>query len=266
MSRRGFALVAVLWTVTLLAGAVGVGLAGVRAAQRAAHNRIALARGRWAAEACLAIAAARWGAESFRDTATVDLGRSVTCRWRADDPTARVNVNTADSGTLVRLFQNVGLPTDSAGHLATQILGLRRTGSITDTEQLAMLGGFDSRVVPFVTADGAGVVNASAASREVLAALPGITAEAVHRIETGRTAGRPVESLDHLASLLSPAGREALLAGYADLARLLVFRRTQLVLIADGWVASYGARPRASIELLVAALPERLAVLRRRMR
>ena len=48
-------------------------------------------------------------------------------------------------------------------------------------------------------------------------------------------------------------------------ARLLVFSTPQLQVTAQGWVASRGHDPRATIELLVVPLPSRLAVVRRRM-
>ena len=80
-----------------------------------------------------------------------------------------------------------------------------------------------------------------------------------------RAAGRPVSGLDELAGSLSPAGHAVLMASYAELSRIIVFRSSHLVLTAHGWVESHGARPRATIELLVVPLPERLAVLRRRM-
>src|SRR5213594_3871461 len=58
-SRRGFALIAVLWVITALAALLGVALATTRLGTLTTRNRVLLARDRWAAEACLAIAAAR---------------------------------------------------------------------------------------------------------------------------------------------------------------------------------------------------------------
>ena len=101
---RGFALIAVLWTVTVLAGIIGLAVGAARLGQRTSLNRIVLARGRWAAEACLAVAQARWGQHRLTDTATVDLGGATRCAWELLDPTARVNVNTADRAVLVALL------------------------------------------------------------------------------------------------------------------------------------------------------------------
>jgi hypothetical protein len=49
----------------------------------------------------------------------------------------------------------------------------------------------------------------------------------------------------------------------ADLARLATFSAPQLVVQAVGWVDGFAQR--ATIELLVVPLPERLAVIGRRM-
>src|SRR5258705_10766181 len=100
MTRKGFALLTVLWLITTLSAVVGVALATTRLGQRVTLNRIALTRGRWAAEACLAIVQARWAQHRVTDTATIDLGRGMRCAWRIEDPTARVNVNTAEREVL----------------------------------------------------------------------------------------------------------------------------------------------------------------------
>jgi hypothetical protein len=246
MSRRGFALLTVLWLITALSAVVGLSLAATRLGQRTTTNRIALTRGRWAAEACLAIAQARWGERRFADTATIDLGRGTWCRWLVEDPTARVNVNTAEREVLEQVVEGV----DS-------IIMRRGAGPLVDLSQIPEL---DPRLV---TVDGPGVVNLSVAPREVLLALPGITPEAVDRLLARRAALRPVGSLDELAGLPSPSGREALLARYADLARIATFAPPQLKITAEGGVR---AEPlRSAIEALIVPLPDRMAVIRRRM-
>src|SRR6059036_2330679 len=107
MNRRGFALLTVLWLITALSAVVGIALAATRLGQRTTLNRIALTRGRWAAEAFLAIVQARWAQHRLADTITIDLGRGVQCVWRIEDPTARVNVNTAEREVLEGVTRNV---------------------------------------------------------------------------------------------------------------------------------------------------------------
>jgi len=253
MSRRGFALLTVLWLITALSAVVGLSLAATRLGQRTTTNRIALTRGRWAAEACLAIAQARWAARRFADTAMIDLGRGTWCRWRVEDPAARVNVNTAEREVLARL---TGSGERGAGWVDS-ILARRRVAPLLDLGEIA---GLDPK---FLTVDGPGSVNLSAAPVDVLLALPGLTPEAVDRLLARRTIGRPVGSLDQLAGLLSSSGREALLARYADLARIATFAPPQLKITTEGGLR---AEPlRSTIEALVVPLPDRMAVIRRRM-
>lgn len=245
-SQSGFALLTVLWLITALSAVVGLALAATRLGQRTTLNRIALARGRWAAEACLAIAQARWAQHRLSDTTTVDLGRGTRCRWRIEDPTARINVNTTEREVLGQVVPD-----------ADSIIARRRVRLLAD---LAEMPGLDPRVV---TIDGPGTVNLSAAPKEVLLALPGLSPEAVDRLLARRAVERPVGNLDELAGLLSPSARAVLLASYADLARLVTFAAPQLKLTAQGYVE--GEWPRATIEVIVVPLPERLAVIRRRM-
>jgi len=245
-SESAFALLTVLWLVTALSAVVGVALAVTRLGQRTTINRIALTRGRWAAEACLAITQARWAQHRLADTATVDLGRGVRCAWQIEDPSARVNANRADREILERVTGN-----------ADSIVARRRVHPLADLKELPDLD------PALVTIDGPGTINLNAAPRQVLLALPGLSPEAVDRLIARREIGRRVGSLDELAGLLSPNAREVLLARYADLARLATFTPPQLKITAQGSIG--GKPPRATISVLVVPLPERLAVIRRQM-
>jgi hypothetical protein len=246
MNRRGFALLTVLWLITALSAVVGVSLATTRLGQRATLNRVALTRGRWAAEACLAIVQARWVQHRLADTATIDLGRGTECRWRVEDATARINVNTTEREVLEQVVQN-----------ADSIIARRRVRPLADLDEMP---GLDRALL---TVDGPGTVNLSAAPPRVLLSLPGMSPEAVERLRARRAVGRPVGSLDELAGLLSPSGRAVLLQRYADLARLATFAPPQLKITADGGVG--GEPARATIAVVVVPLPERLAVIRRQM-
>lgn len=248
-AERGFALVAVLWLVAAVSALVGFEIAGARLGQLTSINRITLARGRWAADACLAIVQARWHAHRLTDTASVDLGENTRCHWHVDDPGARINVNTADPAVLARVFGDSGL--------AQQFITARGSAPFASTLQLPA----EHRAQ--LTVDGAGTVNLNSAPATVLLALPGMSAEAVERIMSRRSMARPIASLDELAGLLSPPARAVLLEGYADLARIVTFSPAQLVIMAEGWVQTQNAR--ATIEVAVVPLPDRLAVVRRRM-
>jgi type II secretory pathway component PulK len=261
--KKGFALLAVLWTIAILGTVVGLAMASTRLGHQTTLNRILLARGRWAAEACLAIAQARWAQGKLADTATIDLGRETRCAWRLDDPTAGINVNTAEREMLSAVSRQLSASDSFVAHL----LERRRHAPLFDVSELASLPGYEQRLTPFITVDGPGTVNVSAAPGPVLAALPGLTPEAVERLLARRAQGRPISSLDGLVAELSGPAQAALLARYPDLARLITFTSPQLRLTGLGWVGSsgVGGSLRSTIELLVVPLPERLAVIRRRV-
>lgn len=236
--ERGFALITVLWLVAVLSAAVGVGIASTRIGQRTTLNRVALTRGRWAAEGCLEIAAARWKAKALAGSGTVDLGQGTRCRWQVMNPGSRINVNTADR----EMLSAVGLDSQQI----SRIVAGRPFYAVSQAQLPETL----------FTVDGDGTIDLNAAPPSVLAALPGMTDEAV-------ATRRPLRSLDELAGLLSAAGRSALLGRYDYLSRLVTFAPRQLVVTSQGWVV--GQTPVATIEVVTVPLPDRLAIIRRRM-
>jgi len=253
--RGGFALITVLWLITALATLVGLSIAGIRVGNQVSTNRIVLIRGRWAAEACFAIAQTRWVQHRLADTATIDLGRGVRCHWTVQDPSTRLNLNTADP----ELLRGLG----ATETFVQALLARRRAAPIESVSQLPGLAGFDTTMVDFLTVDGPGSVNLATAPHRLLAALPGLGPEAVDRLLYARGIGHPMTSVDQLAAALSPGARAALLARYADLVRVGTFAPSQLVLVTQGWIDGESAR--AEIESVVVPLPDRLAVIRRRM-
>jgi len=255
MSRAGFALITVLWLITALGAAVALELGSVQLGNRVSTNRLLLSRGRWGAEGCLAIVQARWPQQRLSDTATIDLGRGTRCAWAITDPTARINVNTTDAEQL-----------RAAGWIETSVRALmeaRRQTPFESVQQLSELPGYDSTLVPLVTVLGPGTINVSAAPRRVLLALPGMTPEAVDYLLYRRSVERAVTNLDELISVVSPASQASLMNRYADLARLTTFAAPVLIVRAVGWVEGFA--PRANIEVAAVPLPERLAVVMRRM-
>jgi len=254
-NRKGFALITVLWLIAALASVVALEVGAVRLGNQASANRIVLTRGRWAAEACLAIVQRRWAEHRMPDTASFDLGRGTHCSWHVDDPTTRINVNIAD----VEMLRGLGW----SETFLQAVVEARRRGPFQSVGQLSQLAGYDSSAVDQATVLGPGSINVTAAPRELLRTLPGLTAEAVDLVLYRRSVGRPVTSLDELVAVLSPSSREALLGRYADLARVATFAPPQLVVRAQGWVEGFG--PRATIEVVTVPLPERLAIVGRRM-
>src|SRR5438046_8732469 len=109
MNRRGFALLAVLWTLTAVTVLAGTAITAARLGSTTTRNRVLLARAAWAREACAEILQARYAQDpSVREVDTVDLGRGTWCTAALDDPSAKLNLNVADRATLVTVVRSVG--------------------------------------------------------------------------------------------------------------------------------------------------------------
>src|SRR2546426_10906167 len=104
MSRRGFALLAVLWTLTAVTVLTAAAFAGARLGSTTTRNRVLLARAAWAREACAEILQARWasppdplsamrggGAAATLDSG--DLGRGTGGSATLEDPSVKLNLN-----------------------------------------------------------------------------------------------------------------------------------------------------------------------------
>jgi len=258
MNRRGFALIAVLWVLTALTALTGAGLLVARLGSETTRNRVLLARAEWAREACGEILAARFAVDpTIRSLDIIDLGRGTWCRAALDDPAARLNLNTADPDAVRQLLAAVGVQPA----VADSAFAVRRHGTIYDLKQVP---GIDStlatRLAPFVTVRGSGVINVNAAPREVLCTVPGITEEAVILL-LSRRALRPVHSADELAGLLSRSSRTVFLGSYAEFVRAAVFGPPQLIATIEGGVNGTPIVARAT--LTTVPVPGRLAVIRR---
>ena len=281
MSRRGFALLAVLWTLTAVTAFAAAVLAVARLGSATTRNRILLARAEWAREACVEILQARYAQDpSVRGLDSLDLGRRTWCGATVEDPSTKLNINVADRAALVTVLQAVLRRSVAVDSLVDALLDWRdpdrvprplgaesaanRNGPFADVWELRYVGGFtDARVAalaPFLTTRGTGAINVNAAPREVLGTLPGMTDETVQRlvIQRGST---PLPSADALARLLSPAARALLLASYPEFVRAAVFAAPQLVVYVAGGVR--GTPIVARVTLTTVPVSGRLAVIRR---
>lgn len=282
MSRRGFVLLTVLWALALASAVVGTAMAVARLGQATSANRMVLARAAWAREACAQILSARLAQDStLRALDTVDLGRGTWCRASVDDPGARVNVNTVDAEILRRLVANDTVtdalldwrdPDDlprPLGAEAAWYLGQRRpvprNGPLADARELALIRGIDStrldRLVAVLTTRGTGQVNLGSAPPEVLAVLPGMSAELMRAVLSHRSGGAIVGRPEELIGSLSADARRELYARYRDFARVVSYAPAQLVAEVEGGVR--GRTPIARETLTLVAGPGRFAVISR---
>jgi general secretion pathway protein K len=281
MSSRGFALLAVLWTLTAVTAFAGAALAVARLGSTTTRNRVLLARAAWAREGCVEILQARFAQDaSVRDLHPLDLGRGTWCSATLEDPSAKLNLNLADRSALVAVVQAVVHRSVAVESLTDALLDWRdpdavprplgdessgnRNGPFADVRELRYVRGFTdslvARLAPFMTTRGTGVINVNAAPQAVLAALPGITEETVRILIMHRGTGT-LRDADALAGLLSPSARATLLASYPEFVRATVFAPPQLVGVVTGGVR--GTPITARVTLTTVPVAGRLAVIRR---
>jgi type II secretory pathway component PulK len=281
VSRRGFALLAVLWTLTAITMLTGTAMAVARLSSATTRNRLLLARAGWAREACVEILEARFAQDpSIHRVDSVDVGRDTWCTATLSDPSVQLNVNVADRAALVTVLQSVVRRSVVVDSLVDALLDWRRghagprprqdhssglfNGAFADVWELRYVRGFSdslvARLTPLLTTRGSGAINVNAAPPEVLATLPGMTEETVRLLMMHRREG-PLPSADVLAGILSPNARRTLLASYPEFVRSAVFTAPQLVGTVMGGVRRTPLVARVTLTLV--PVPGRLAVIRR---
>jgi type II secretory pathway component PulK len=282
MSRRGFALLAVLWVIVSAGLVAAAALTTARLGSSASRNRIVLLRSRWAREACAEILLARHERDAAsRRLDTVDLGAGAWCRAEMHDPDSRLDLNLASPGMLRAVLGNDSLADalldwrdgdDSprpfgaeAGWYEKAGRRLPRNGALADVEELALVRGFErmetGRPDSLFTVVGTGRVDLGSAPEDLLAALPGMSEEARRVLVAGRRSGSPIRGLEELVALLSPRAREQLLARYEELLPLAAFGAARQVALVEGGVR--GAPISSRLRLVMVPAGSRLAVVRR---
>lgn len=282
MNRRGFVLITVLWAMVLLAVVAGLALSVARQGFLASRNRIVLARAEWAAAGCLELLRQRLpDAPTLRLLDTTRLGSAAWCRAEITDPASAIHLGLLDSASLVALLGDTLLAasfldwTDSdtvaraAGAERAWYVERQRTpprnGPIASVQELAMLRGFDGAPMESLerrfTVYGSGRLNPNLADAAVLAAIPGLGPDVARAIRARRQFGQEARSLDQLAMMVAPAERTEMEAHWGALTQRLEFSPSHLVVRLEGGVDGYALRARETV--LLALLPDRVAILRR---
>lgn len=230
--QRGFALVVVLWIVTLLALQVSLFNLTVRDAAALAGNELAVLRGEALAAAAVEVAAARL------------LDRDAERRWQADgttreiafggaylaitikDEAARIDVNEADAELLGALLQRSAGISGNIAQLVDRIIDWRdadsdrrprgaeeldyrragmpggpNNGPLLDASELARVLGFPPDAAHWLANyltvyGGEGNINPMLAPREVLLMLPGVEEAQVDRaLELRRRGAESAQSV-----------------------------------------------------------------------
>jgi type II secretory pathway component PulK len=282
MTRRGFALLTVLWLLAALSALGAATLARARLGATASGNRIVLTRAAWAREACAEILLARYAAHpSMSGLDTTDLGQGVWCRASVEDAASRADLNYAPENLLRALIGSDSLtdalldwrdPDDTPRPHGAELNwyeehgGRRpRNGPLAAVEELLLVRGFDSvgvaKLGAVLTVRGAARIDVNSAPPALLSALPGIGPEAVDWLLKRRAAGRSVVSTDELLAFLSPDGRRTLLSRFQDYSFMAAYAPAQVVFHLEGGI--HGRTAVSASRITAIPLPSRLAVIRR---
>ena len=282
MNRRGIALLATLWLLAALSVVTAGALTLARVERGTAINRVALARGRWAAEGCLALVQARFAADSIpRAIDSTDLGGGLWCRASIEDLGARLGVNIANAAALTRVVGDSDRasalldwidPDDAPRANGAEAEWYRangqeipRNGPLASIEELRLIRGFDSatvaRLSPLLSTRGTHRLNVNAAPRRLLVTLPGLDPGAVGVIIEHRDRAGPFRDLDGLLAILPASLRAPAMARFAELQGSISFTPERVLVHLEGHVPETSVTARTTIEAIPA--PGRLAILAR---
>lgn len=273
VQRRGFALIAVLWLIVAMAALGLDDSATARDSLGTAQNRINATSARWRATGCAEVVhaavdmalgdtltspVAAWDTLDMALAApgAVPAGCSVVAIAAGD----RLDANTAQIDGLRATFVAAGADEARADSLADALVDwrdadsvpramgaenewYRKAGRITpsnrsfeSTEEIRLVRGFESAdsMLALLTVE-RGRILLDRAPLPVIAALPGMTPEAVGRIAELRWRHEPVGDLARLGALLSDEARRSLNAAYPVLVR-------QVTAEPDAWIVQVTAR------------------------
>lgn len=276
-ARRGYALLSVLWLCVGIVGLASAISVTTRDALATSRNRIAITEATWSARACMAFALAAveralhsQGGSRVPTAlawhrvegilATTALPQDLPCRLSASAMGSRLDLNTADSATVVRLLRSNGVRAALADSATNALLLGRPYSSLNEIRAVGGLSGIAN--LDTLVAIGTGAVALNHAHPEVLAALPGFTPEAVERVGEARARGRPIQDFIELSRALSPPARETFDAALPSLLGMVVLEPVAWLVTAR---RSEGRPPMtAVIEVRIGQLDGRVGISRRR--
>jgi general secretion pathway protein K len=164
------------------------------------------------------------------DATTVETVAQSIMDWRDDDD----------------LRRNHGF--ERADYIKAGARELPRNGPFESVEELRWVHGMTSplfeRIRGDLTVFGSGQIDVNAAPREVLMALPGVTALAADVIVRLQLAHRRIESFQQLTDQLPVAARTPLQRSLVDLLPRMTFDTHEMEVISDGWVIRSPVRVR----------------------
>lgn len=266
MTRRGFALITVLWLLAALGAVTATSLAVIETARRAGQNRVLLLRAGWAREACAEILLARYSEDSsVRLVDTVDLGRGAWCRAELSNTASTLDLNLASPEAVRMVVGNDTLADavldwrDSddverplgaeASWYRNRARRLPRNGPFADVAELALVRGFDSakaaQLESMLTTEGTDQLDVNEAPGELLATLPGLDTEGPIR-----SAGLRLKDSDQLLEALSPSARKRVLEHYKEFSARAVFSAPRFTARVEAGIRGSALRSRLLLTLM----------------
>ena len=272
LRQRGVALVIVVWAAVLIAVIASSFIVERRTEQLIVRNSGELARAEAAANAAVMVAVLqlyrgdtspdRWMKDGTPHDWTFE---GVPVRVVIRDESAKIDINTANDALLRGLFASAGLPEEDAAHLVDAVLDWRDPDSLKRAngaeeedyraaglaykpanepfqaiEELQLVLGMRPdlyrRIAPSITVFSrqAGI-NVHLASRDVLLALPGVTAEQVDQYiasrEASRAAGQPLPPFPMAGALAAGSSMIATIHAEARLDDGVSFAREAAALL-----------------------------------
>jgi type II secretory pathway component PulK len=299
-SRGGFAMLTVLWAVVVIGTlTIATALTG-RNAFNAGRNRVNAARAFWLANDCAERARASIDSALNRSDMTPSrtwrhldavvlsdpLSTGSSCQVVLEATGTRLDVNAAAAADFTRLFTAMGrsdadaladaivdwrdadddpLPNGAESQwYAGQRRTLPRNAPIADNDELAKIRGFEDGSAQHFLSVESGLISFPNAFGPVLAAVPGMTDEAVAAVMSVRAQGGEIDDLIAFASTLSSAARDSITCHYQEISRVTT-------LDPEAWIVTAAGRSglpavAATVELRLVRTNRRAPVVRRRVR
>jgi type II secretory pathway component PulK len=210
MSRRGFALITVLWVLLIGSALTLAAVEATRDALREATNRRLLTKAEWARRGCEALVEQTPLHPSAGVAGdSVAVGQDLWCRYRIENPERLLNINTASVEILRTVVSSDSIAEAIQDWIDADTVARRhgaeagwyrqmdrqtpRNGPLTDIQELSLVRGLDEAMVvrlsALFTVRGDGRLLIAESPEPVWEALPGVGVAGASRLALQRRLG-----------------------------------------------------------------------------